>query len=87
MRLKIDVTAEDIAAGKPRSSYECPISLALRRLTGKRWQVKCHSAESVDCERFYLPLEARKFVDRFDTADAYQKPEPFFFIVESEEDE
>lgn len=85
MRLEVDVTQQDIDSGKPRSCYECPISLALRRITGKRWKVSCHSAESMDEERFYLPLEARRFVDRFDTDDAYQKPEPFFFIVDSEQ--
>lgn len=44
MKLNVEVTAEDIAAGEPKSCYRCPAALAISRhvqirFPGRRWRV------------------------------------------------
>lgn len=78
--MKIEVTQEDIDAGKPGSGCWCPIALAARRATGRYVHV---SYETVAIElgenswsRHILPLETRTFIERFDNNEAVA---PFAF--------
>ncbi len=89
--VQIEVTADDIANGKPYECVRCPIALAMKRAgidqvaVGDRFF--CfgpggpEDPNSLDDAREHhvLPPEAGRFVDRF---DSLQPVEPFSFNVE-----
>jgi len=78
--IEIDVTARDIAEGKPGKCERCPIALAVRRIfpnddirvdsiiwIGDNWDA-----------RFDTPEVACDFIDRFDSG---QEVSPFKFTA------
>lgn len=81
--MKIQVTQEDIKAGKTGNPEFCPIGLAAKRAFGRTMSVGSSSMYPLDnCrELFLLPGSARDFIRRFDD---YQKVEPFEFEVKEE---
>jgi hypothetical protein len=79
VRHTIDVTADDIAAGKRRNCFECPIALALERAFGEPCQVE-HGYATVRGRRLMMPFAACRFVERFDGGDP--APAPFVFDLD-----
>lgn len=84
--ITVEVTAEDIAAGRPRRCYFCPIALAVRRALRRRdtgavmvtpEQITYHTGLVEHVHE--LPIEAMGFVGRF---DAGEDVEPFTFELE-----
>lgn len=80
-KVRIEVTAEDIAKGNPGDACACPVALALQRVLG---DAQC-STDGLECyvggqrELVNAPPSVREFVDRFDKqADV----EPFAFEIE-----
>lgn len=79
-RLKVEVTAEDIAAGVPSDCQECPIALALKRAgviepaVAKTWFLAGKGADMVN-----LPPLGWSFVIEFDNG---RKVEPFSFEID-----
>lgn len=72
---RVEVTQDDIDRGVPDRRCDCPIALALHRLTGKHWNV------FQNCVRFNsltiaLPMEARFFIRCFDRKE---QVDPFAF--------
>lgn len=83
--MKIDVTAKDIARGEPLNGCNCPIALALRRVTGKVWRVVNHVAWREEDDRrttIRLPHECLVFQQRFDFPGRREPLQPFSFEVE-----
>jgi len=89
-RVRVDVTAEDIAQGRPTSSESCAIALATRRAinTDRAAYFGVGSSAVVvvakvggHSERYVilLPDKATRFVLRF---DAGERIEPFSFEIE-----
>ncbi len=82
MRKVINVTAKDIAKGKPNVPTCCPIALAAKRTFGRCisvGQLYMGIFDGTHYGRTKLPPEAHKFVTRF---DAHLSVEPFKFTVE-----
>lgn len=83
----IEVTAEDIDAGKRRDCHGCPVATALDRATGERWAVGVDERGRAVARRerfdgwFALPRAASEFVRRF---DAGGMPGPFTFEFDAE---
>ena len=74
----INVTAEDIAAGKRKNAGCCPVALALKRETGK----ECFVAPTfVLSDKTYIdsPREVYFFIITF---DAGLPVEPFSFVLD-----
>jgi hypothetical protein len=71
--MKIDVTQEDIALGQAGDPWNCPIALAARRAFGRGsvrvggYEIRAWDGRKI--EHYLLPLEARRFQLRFDTAE------------------
>ena len=85
-RIRITVTAEDIAYGVPCKSNRCPIALAILRSTGASHV----SVSATDWTAWHtddgsitghLPNRAQKFVARFDDEEAVQ-PSTFVLSVD-----
>lgn len=74
---RIKVTAKDIRDGTRRSCTQCPIVLAIQKLTTFKVTV---STAWVEIEGWWerLPFEARLFICNFDTE---QKVRPFSFTL------
>lgn len=66
-RIKVTVTALDIAEGTA-SLTGCPIARALNRTAGGRWTVYPDVAMGKS-GAYWMPWNARLFVDRFDDGD------------------
>jgi hypothetical protein len=85
MKLKIEVTAEDIQNGMPGWCGKCPVALAVRRALGgfvKREVASVgvsYAAVYVDSRIHMLPSDARMFVQNFDEGEPV---EPFDFEIE-----
>ena len=77
--MTIHVTQEDIDHGRRRSCTNCPVALALERITGEMWEVGLLSAWKL-LEKSYpsktLPKKAHKFILAFDEG---RKTKPFSF--------
>ena len=71
--MRIEVTADDIAKGMKSNCYQCPIALAIRRVTGDvfvgRWIV-------VNGKRFDKIKSVSEFIANFDDG---RPVEPFSF--------
>lgn len=79
MKLRVEVTADDIKRGKKNEPEHCPIARAIDRLyPGNEVSVNDDTAEIDDCT-FSLPLIAERFVSRF---DAGEKVKPFKFVLD-----
>jgi hypothetical protein len=68
--MRINVTADDIARGRPEDCHLCPVSLAIRRATGLAVSVTVDTAV-IDYATPWqaeveLPEAAGLFVDDFD---------------------
>jgi hypothetical protein len=64
--MRIEVTEHLINIGVRRSSFACPVALALQRATGRRWEVSNTQAENLSGGRFNLPREVSTFTHDFD---------------------
>lgn len=73
--MRITVTANDIYIGQACNELRCPLARALRRATGRTWQVLGPEAFSDDGD-VTLPRAAQIFIQRFDAA---LHVEPFTF--------
>lgn len=79
----VHVTAEDIANGVRKSYGCCPVAIALSRTLGRvckagSWSWWKNGDEENDAKQ--LPLEARDFIDTFDS-EGPAAVEPFDFEV------
>lgn len=85
MKLRVEVTAEDIANGKREDSESCPIALALLRCDGVFGAEVNEDITTVTPDDDRLsgspPKEASDFIDNF---DAGNDVEPFAFEIEVE---
>lgn len=86
IRITIDVTAEDIAAGEPGEPCSCPIALAVLRvlpfLTGvwvDETGVELDGFARLGGASIPLPPPAREFISHLDAGDAV---EPFSFDLD-----
>jgi hypothetical protein len=84
MKLKIDVTEEDIKNGAAGSPGSCPIALACKKagkplMIGEREAYASMSDLDQEGAGAVLPLEARQFVFRFDSGAFVS---PFSFELE-----
>jgi hypothetical protein len=80
--MRIEVTAEDIAAGEPRHSCHCPVARAISRAMGAAWEAYGDEAGACDTDDWIdLPAEAERWIAAF---DAGRPVEPFAFEVEPE---
>lgn len=86
MKVKVDVTAEDIEAGKGHAgrACKCPVALAMARATKNkvyvsqtRWATILFDDKS--WQEFETPTEAAEFISKF---DANLPVEPFTFELE-----
>lgn len=66
-RLRVTVTAEDIAEGERGSYGSCPIALALHRKTGRLWTVYGSDAHAPVAGAYRFSTAASAFVYSFDT--------------------
>lgn len=67
--IELEVTAEDICAGKPGEACNCPVALALKRALPNWQDVQVDGAVSVrvlDEEFEWHSSEVNTFVERFD---------------------
>lgn len=64
--MKIEVTAEDIAAGKPLSHSDCPIACAIRRQTGQSVKVGGNVIENADGGWWFYSEAVARFMEDFD---------------------
>lgn len=89
----IDVTADNIARGTPRTACDCPVSIALKRalratlvpVDGRRASV-WFSHDQVVPARVELPKSAQDFISAFDARGLDPRrsdnpPAPFSFAV------
>ena len=79
--MRIAVTAEDIAAGRPHNCEACPIAIAATRAAGEPMGTGTATAwtylsNQYINQTFELPGEARGFVRRYDAGLAVR---PFEF--------
>ena len=73
----IEVTAEDIAAGRMSACTGCPVALAMTRALGTETRVYMLHGEFPDTdEMFALPATVRSFIRAFDAGEGV---EPFAF--------
>lgn len=75
MKLKIEVSKEDILIGTPRSVYNCPVAWALKRVFPNS-HVRVADTIFIDGRRFSLPAICNTFMVAF---DANKAVEPFEF--------
>lgn len=81
MTRRIEVTASDIAEGRPQDSCKCPIALACIRAGYANPEVDGITVDSLTGS-WRLPSEAQAFVDAF---DAGRPVLPFAFELEERE--
>lgn len=75
MKLKIEVSKEDILIGTPRSAYNCPIAAALKRAFPNS-HIRVAGTIFIDGRRLSLPDICNTFMVAF---DANKAVEPFKF--------
>ena len=85
MKLKVEVTQEDIDNGVQQHSEKCPIACALKRLV-KNPEVSEEIEFDQDETRFVadLPSDASSFIHLFDEEGSIAV-KPFSFEIEAEE--
>ena len=80
--MKIQVTQEDIDAGKQKDIHCCPLALAIKRATGKEIQVVTDYFDLVtenDTQTYELPEIAANFRRDF---DHWRPVKPFEFEID-----
>lgn len=80
MKLKIDVTQNDINCGKRRRCTKCPVALAVRRVLGEPVKVQSFSIH-YKSRRIAMSRKVEDFVRRFDER---QPVRPFSFVFDTE---
>lgn len=76
MKIKIQVTQENIINGQPCEYYSCPIALAVKKQIGLKAKVYLNTIDIGKNHSFALPKRAKTFTSKFDS----RKPvEPFNF--------
>jgi hypothetical protein len=80
--IEVEVTALDIMLGKPDSTTQCPVALAIKRATNRKINVRV-SEDWLNVGRysFYLPLKVSAFIQKF---DQHKKGKPIKFGIPSE---
>lgn len=83
MKLKIDVTQEDIDKGTPEKSNSCPIALALKRQLPEAEEISVDIVSDfmIDEQRYIgdLPKSGEMFIQDFDN---HKQVNPFSFEME-----
>jgi hypothetical protein len=82
MKLKIDVTHEDIQNGRRNDCFACPVALAFKRAGFDHpyvWYTSVWEYEGSKNRKAILPDSAREFIDAYDTGLIL---DPFSFEVE-----
>lgn len=79
MKYIIDVTKEDIEAGKPREATSCPIALAATRAVGHQMYMGSSLLHSGDMQWFFVSPEVSGWIHDF---DAGRDVEPISFEVD-----
>ena len=78
----IEVTAEDIKAGKRHDCSRCPVALALNRFTGRVWVVGGDGASlihsGIQSIRLHFPDTVARWIVMFDD---FGRVAPFKFTV------
>jgi hypothetical protein len=82
-RVRVEVTAEDIARGRSCANGSCPIARAARRVLGCPVSVgSCSIAGKGKGWVTSLPRKARDFIRAFDDIDGALRPvKPFAFTL------
>jgi len=83
MRVKIEVTQEDIDLGVVADGDSCPIARSLRRIFPDLdvYVGGCYFDlidEGIEIASVTLPKTAQRFIDRFDGERATVRPETFY---------
>lgn len=79
-RVRVEVTADDIAAGKTYDCFHCPVAIALARATGfEQAYAGPGSFGNGNGRKGATPTEASEFMYAF---DAGKQVQPFAFEVE-----
>lgn len=82
VRIRIDVTADDIAKGKPKDWCRCPVSLALRRvLPQSSARVPADGLEVFGRQMERRPPGVARFVRDFDKG---RPVAPFSFVIDTQ---
>ena len=76
--MKINVTKQDIARGQPHDPYDCPIAIAIKRVTHSLAVAVYMHDGNLDGQGFYLSKRAVRFIRHFDSAGYGQ---PFEFVL------
>ncbi len=75
--MRIEVTAEDIEKGEPRSSCSCPVTLAIRRATMIDFVMTGYLRINIGhCIKLFSPDAVKKFISAFDNDEPVK---PFEF--------
>lgn len=76
--MKIEVTQQDIDRGDCGNPFNCPIALAIKRVTGEDDRVYVFHEYVINLNRGYykIPKAAQEFVKSFDNHEAVK---PFSF--------
>ena len=86
--MKIKVTQKDIDKGLKSTCYYCPVALAFKRKI--KSEIPCgvavnakniHHFHGKSWDRYNLPKEAKKFIQRFDND---QSVKPFSFEIKKD---
>lgn len=79
MKLKVNVTRDDIKRGIPEDESYCPIARAVRRLGKKKLVLVDADICVLGLHDFKLPRKAAKFIDKFDNGETVK---PFSFTMQ-----
>jgi hypothetical protein len=75
--MHVVVTAKDIVKGRRSIADRCPVALALKRSTGRRWEVYFTHFSDVRRQRGYpTPLQVADWCEKYDDGIAMR---PFHF--------
>lgn len=72
MQYTINVTAEDIENGVALSCKHCPVSVALRRISGAYWahtdqtEIRIGKNDVLKSDSYPTPKEVKEFITAFD---------------------
>jgi len=65
--VRVTVTAKDIVRGRRSIADRCPVALALKRATGRRWEVYFTVLQDVGRRRgIKTPDQVAEFCERYD---------------------
>jgi hypothetical protein len=64
--MRVEVTLEDIAQGKPHDPECCPVALALKRALPHRHVLVQDGSLKIEGEVYYMPTAVKAFVGLYD---------------------